>query len=75
MAARVCAALDRLGEGRAGDLVVVAHMGPILAALARAADLAPARALAFRIAPLSLTRLDRLPGGLWRIEGVNLRGP
>jgi broad specificity phosphatase PhoE len=74
MAARACAALDRLAEARPeGDLIAVAHMGPILAALARAAGLPPARALAFRIDPLSVTRLDRLAPGLWRIEGVNLR--
>jgi broad specificity phosphatase PhoE len=79
MAARACAALDRLAQGRGRaadeprDLIAVAHMGPILAALARAADLAPARALAFRIDPLSVTRLDLLPGGFWRVEGVNLR--
>lgn len=74
MAARACAALDRLAQAqRQGDLIAVAHMGPILAALARAAGLAPVRALAFRIDPLSVTRLDLLPGGFWRIEGVNLR--
>jgi broad specificity phosphatase PhoE len=72
MAARATAALDRLGEGRA-ELIAVCHMGPILAALARAAGLAPKAALAFRVDPLSVTRLDRLPGGPWRIEGVNLR--
>jgi broad specificity phosphatase PhoE len=79
MAARACAALDRIAEtqvpqGQAeGDLIAVAHMGPIIAALARAAGLEPTRALAFRIDPLSVTRLDRLPGGYWRVEGVNLR--
>jgi broad specificity phosphatase PhoE len=74
LAARVAAAMDRIAATvGGGDVIAVAHMGAILAALARAGGFPAARALSFRIDPLSVTRLDLLPGGFWRIEGVNLR--
>src|SRR4051795_2757387 len=47
----------------AGDVVLVVHSGTIRAVLAIALDLAPDNALRFVIDPLSLTRVDRLPGG------------
>lgn len=75
---RVAAALDLLGSQiGAGDIVAVVHGGSIRAALALALGLAPEAALGFEIAPLSLTRLDRIAGHAgaapsWRIGGVNL---
>jgi alpha-ribazole phosphatase len=58
LAARVEAAVtDALRHGLA-DLVVVAHMGPILAEWARATGLAPVDAFAQRIDNLSLTVIE-----------------
>lgn len=59
-----------LAQLPAGDVIVVAHAGTIRAALAVALDIAPAQALRFVIDPLSLTRIDRVPGG-WRVGAVN----
>jgi alpha-ribazole phosphatase len=53
----------------AGRTAIVAHAGTIRAALALALS-DPADALAFEIAPLSLTRVSR-HGGLWSIGAVN----
>jgi alpha-ribazole phosphatase len=64
---RVHSAIDALP---AGDVIVVAHGGTIRAALAIALGLVAEAALAFVIAPWSLTRLDRLDAG-WRIVAVN----
>jgi broad specificity phosphatase PhoE len=74
LAARVAAAVGRLNDQRpADDLIVVAHAGAIQAALAQAARLTAPQALAFAVAPLSLTRLDWLPdAAAWRVSGVNL---
>ncbi len=47
---------------QAGDVVAIAHVGTVRAALAHALDLAPSRALFIEIAPLSLTRIDWLAG-------------
>ncbi len=73
---RVGETIGRLnGSVRSGDLAVVAHAGSIRAALAHALDLPPERALSFEIAPLSLTRLDRIEtedGEVWRVGGVNM---
>ena len=73
LCARVDRAVDRLiAEIGTGDVVVVAHMGAIMAALRRALGLSPAGALAFAIDPLSLTRIDWLPDpGAWRVSAVN----
>jgi len=54
----------------AGYVIIVAHAGPIRAALALALELSPERALRFVIDPLSLTRLDRLDNA-WRVVAVN----
>lgn len=54
----------------AGRVAVVAHAGVIRAALGLALGAAE-RGLAFRIDPLSLTHLTRLPGGTWSIARVN----
>ena len=67
MAARVRPALESL-EGR---VAIVAHAGTVRAALALAVG--PAAALAFAVAPLSLTVLSR-QGGQWRIDSVNEGG-
>jgi broad specificity phosphatase PhoE len=75
LVARVGGAIERIHATHpGGDVIVVAHMGVILAALARAGGLAPAQALSFTIGPLSLTRLDWLPAArTWRIVSVNAR--
>lgn len=74
LAARVSAAVERLNAAApAADLIVVAHAGAIQAALAAAARLTAPQALAFVVAPLSITRLDWLPdAAAWRVSGVNL---
>ena len=75
---RVAAAMDRLnGECAGGDVVVVAHAGSIRAGLVHALGCAPQAGLAFRLDPLSLTRMEaiRRDGALWwRVAGVNLPG-
>ncbi len=73
LSARVGAVIDRINaEIGAGDVIAVAHMGVILAALRRALDLGPRQTLAFQVDPLSLTRLDWLAGaGAWRVSAVN----
>ncbi|MBS0565380.1 MAG: histidine phosphatase family protein [Proteobacteria bacterium] len=53
-----------------GSATVVAHAGIVRAALALAIGTAAA-ALAFDVAPLSVTRLTRLGDGPWAITGVN----
>jgi broad specificity phosphatase PhoE len=80
LAARVAAAIDCL-HGKLGapgadghDIVAVAHMGSILAALACATGMAPRQVLGFKIDTLSLTRLDWLPEAkAWRVVCVNTR--
>ncbi|MDC7789110.1 histidine phosphatase family protein [Rhodoplanes sp. TEM] len=56
----------------AGDAVLVVHSGTIRAILAIALDLTPESALRFVVAPLSLTRIDRVAAS-WRIRFVNRR--
>jgi alpha-ribazole phosphatase len=60
LATRTWAALDRL-QGLAPDVVVVAHFGPIVAALQRAENLSPEAAFAHRIDNLSVTCLTLAP--------------
>jgi broad specificity phosphatase PhoE len=69
LTSRVWPALDRL-QGLAPDLIVVAHFGPILAALQRAAGLTALQAFAHRIEPLSVTTLTLAPP---QVFGVNHR--
>jgi broad specificity phosphatase PhoE len=57
---RVWDALDRL-EGQAPDVIVVAHFGPIVAALQRAAGLSAEAAFGHRIDNLSVTSLTLVP--------------
>lgn len=69
LAARVEAAVaDALRHGL-GDLVIVAHMGPILAEWARATGLAPVDAFAQRIDNLSLTVIEV---GAWGLRGLQV---
>ena len=68
--ARVGNALDRLA-GSAEDVIVVCHMGAIMAALTHGTGMPLDVALRFRIEPLSVTRLTHLGGDGWRVDGVN----
>ncbi len=54
LAGRVWGALDGL-QGRAADVIVVCHFGPIVAALQRAEGLSPEAAFGHRIDNLSVT--------------------
>lgn len=66
MAGRVAPALHELAAealARSGPIAVVAHAGTVRAGLALALGDIPA-ALAFEVAPLSVTRLRCLPGAL-----------
>lgn len=67
--ARVAPVLCELA-GQGGRVAVVAHAGVVRAALSLALGAVPA-GLAFQVAPLSVTRLVAVPGGLWSIAGVN----
>lgn len=69
LCARSIPALEELAAG-GGRVAVVAHAGTVRAGLARAIGGAGA-ALAFRVAPLSLTVIDAAPSG-WSVAGVNL---
>jgi alpha-ribazole phosphatase len=69
--ARAGAVLERLAEAHQGDdVVIVSHGGTIRAAVAHALRVAPDNALHLSIQNLSLTRLERHPGG-WRVVCVN----
>lgn len=69
LCARVAPALEDLaGEG--GRIAVLAHAGVVRAALALALGSVPG-ALAFQVAPLSLSEVHALPGGGWSVAGVN----
>src|SRR6202023_4435724 len=61
---------DGLATLPPGDAVLVVHSGTVRAALAIALEIGPEPALRFAIAPLSLTRIDRLTGG-WRVVCVS----
>ncbi len=64
LCARVHGAMDGLAQAhRATGVIVVAHFGPILTALQRAAGLGATEVFAHRIEPLSLTELSFGPGG------------
>ena len=67
--ARIVPALESLAA-RGGRVAVVAHAGTVRAALSRALG-SPGAALAFRVAPLSLTRIDVSPAG-WAVGCVNM---
>jgi len=73
MVARVGPALSALALAArgGGPIAVIAHAGTVRAGLALALDSLPA-ALAFELAPLSITRL-RHAGGAWSVGLVNAR--
>lgn len=64
---RTWAALDRL-QGQAPDLIVVAHFGPILAALQRAKAMTATQVFAHKIDNLSVTCLTLAPPGVSSIN-------
>ncbi|OYX42731.1 MAG: phosphoglycerate mutase [Rhodobacterales bacterium 32-67-9] len=68
LCARVAPALIRAATG--GRIAIVAHAGTVRAGLALALGSVP-QALAFDVAPLSLTRISALPGSGWAIGSVN----
>jgi broad specificity phosphatase PhoE len=68
LAARVDAAVDRL-TGMAGDVIAVAHFGPILSQVQRATGSPAAEVFTREIAPLSVTRIVLDRG--WRLAGLN----
>lgn len=53
------------------DIVVVAHFGVILSQLQRATGMPSSSVIGFQIDNLSVTRIDHLGGGDWRVAGVN----
>lgn len=55
--ARVSAEVERLCAPHS-DVILVAHMGPILTQWARATGLSPYETLSQKIVPLSITRID-----------------
>lgn len=69
LTSRTWDALDRL-HGQAADLIVVAHFGPILAALQRAGGMTAAQIFAQKIDNLSVTCLTLDPLG---VQSVNHR--
>ena len=69
LVARADAALDRL-QGLAPDIIIVAHFGPIIAALQRAENLSPEAAFAHRIDNLSVTCLTLAPP---QVHAINHR--
>ncbi|MDB5664285.1 histidine phosphatase family protein [Cypionkella sp.] len=69
LCARVTPALQE-AVALGGKVVIVAHAGVIRAALGLALG-APELGLVFQVAPLSLTTIIALPGGIFSIVGVN----
>jgi alpha-ribazole phosphatase len=67
LTARIWAALDRL-QGTAPDLIIVAHFGPILAALQRAQQVTATEVFAHKIDNLSVTCLTLTPPGVHSIN-------
>lgn len=70
VAARVGPVLEGLA-GADEDIVVVCHMGAILAALAHTTAMPLPVVMRFVIAPLSVTRVTHLGRGGWRVDSVN----
>jgi broad specificity phosphatase PhoE len=69
LTARTWAALDRL-QGQAPDVIIVAHFGPILAALQRATGHTALQVFAHKIDNLSVTCLTLDPP---QVHGINHR--
>ncbi len=70
VAARVSAWVDAQNRAAPRHVIAVAHFGVILTQLQRTLGVAPAEVLAYRIAPLSLTRLD-WDGQGWKVRMIN----
>lgn len=74
LVARVRNAVEELGRELAGrDVIAVTHGGTIRAALSLALNLSADAALGCVIDNCSLTRLDQLQNGRWRVRCVNHR--
>jgi len=73
LAARVHGAVDEIAARLAGasDIVVVAHLGPILTQVQRARGCPPREVFAQTLQNLSLTRIVQAEG--WRLDLVNHR--
>jgi broad specificity phosphatase PhoE len=69
---RVIAAIDRHMAAVAGDLIVVSHFGPIVAAIQRAEGMTPLDAFAHRIENLSVTEIE-VTAGTWTLTRANHR--
>lgn len=69
LCARVHPVLEALAA-RGGRIAVIAHAGTLRAALALALNSTGA-ALAFQLAPLSVTHMTAIGGSAWSIGGVN----
>lgn len=69
--ARITPALSEIADG-GGRIIIIAHAGTVRAALAMAMGVI-GPALAFSIAPLSLTQLIACGPSQWAIGGVNCR--
>ena len=69
---RVEAALEALLATEPGDLIVVSHFGPIVAAIQRADRLSPEAAFAHRIENLSVTEIDATTPD-WQLIEANRR--
>jgi alpha-ribazole phosphatase len=70
LAARVITALELLLAQDTGDLVVVSHFGPIVAAIQHADGLTAEAAFGHRIDNLSVTEIE-VTGGTWRLVRAN----
>jgi len=53
------------------DVIAVAHLGVILSQIQMATGMPASSALGFQIDNLSVTRIDYLGAGAWRVFGVN----
>lgn len=70
--ARIARALDDFATCD-GDVVVLCHIGAIMAALAYTTGMDLRAVMRFVIDPLSVTSLEAMDGGHWRVCGVNHR--
>lgn len=72
MADRVNARVRRLcNEFPDQDVIAVAHFGVILSQIQMAAGMSPQAAISFQVDYLSVTRIDHLGDGMWRVYSVN----
>lgn len=72
MADRVNARVRRLcDEFPDQDVIAVAHFGVILSQIQMAAGMSPQAAISFQVDYLSVTRIDHLGDGMWRVHSVN----